>query len=287
MKLRTFVLSAIIISFGVCTIIQAQVVGSGNTIILMQYSADRVVLDADSREGTPWGRRDDFCKIIQPAPRFFFFATGRAIIFDRATRGEKFNAYTIAREAFHSLKRELRNENAVALIGSYWGILMREKYEESLVADPVGTVSGLANGQIVKGVFGGSVNNKLEIYMVFLMYAMPPEVAAPTVDVIVERVSEDDGIIKPFGDPAVVDLIREYLDGTTARASSAVTKANAAIKSIAVGNDERAGYFAKYAIEAASEWVGDESTIAPPVDILVLHRNGSAKWISRKAQCRQ
>lgn len=246
------------------------------TIILLNFKRERAIVATDSRGRLDSDIDDNACKLVQVDPQTFFFAYGGTSITDTATKREVWSLHSVAQEVFKQ-RSDPSWDGFIRLIAK-WTDLVRARYQSLL--DKQGMRLERNRQLISVGTFGRSFETSVRLYQVSFNYPLPPEVAQPIVKPSsLEIFPNDQSPIVSAGNPLAIPFANEFIDNKTQRAIAANQIFDQQFKNRLESHYEAQRL--RSAIMFAIHWIPDK-IIGGKVDSLILEKNRTIEWISKK-----
>jgi hypothetical protein len=269
---RFIALSLALLASGLCT--RAQETRGTLAVWVVSGKADYIVIGADSRvvvEAGPSKQNNDLtCKIISLGGSTLFFETGLSII--GAKRGANWDTFDLPREVYTKSK-----QHDPLTLSDAWGTGALKWFTHQPQQGLKLAAEGLQGILSYGGFIGFDEHGTLSIHSNHVLYdatkhslALVPSTQAP-------------GQIGVSG--VGKDLVREFVDGKTQRAIKAVGPVGM-IRTITVtpeGDTEFVRKAIQFVMDNASP--EDKSYLAGPIDIAVIRRDRTIRWVSRKPLC--
>lgn len=241
------------------------------TIVVVEFTPERMIVAADSLALTPDQASTDACKIIQLDAKTFFFATGQ--VRAKASNGAEWNATNFARDSFAGSKLII-DKFTLSRVAAQWAELMRESLKGLQAA---------INTNITEGVFGSVDALGIHAHQVSMVRMVVPGAISPQIVAYSANIYDRTNPIAAFGVNASFPLVVEFLANVTPRAKILNRKLGEKIKSMP--EPQRKAERIGAAVEAAIAWMPKKNIIGGSVDLMILNRGASIEWIRRKPNC--
>ena len=254
------------------------------TILVRSLTERELVVAADSRIQYPTGDsrpRDDSCKIIQLSPRAVFFYWGASEIRSKKNGEILLSVNAIARDAyrrFPSQSNELRLESAA----NFFGESMAARLDAFLATSTSVQMSATLAGS---GGFGGLDSRGTPFLYTVEIGIDAPNGQRATATFKIAAVDPSSPYPVAVGGVASSAGVSEFLARKTERAARSYRKYEERVSpSLRKQTD---AYLIRAALQAALQWAKDDSAVGGLVDVVVLQKGKSARWIQRKPACQK
>jgi hypothetical protein len=256
------------------------------TIILLLYSADKVVMVADSRVELRGKEdavfRDNECKLFELNKKLIVGITGiTGRDFRPGEKGEPWDIIEYLKRDAGSIVNTSPDDVAEAMAGR-WSQTLRTLLDKEF-ADPTSPIADLNTHLLSSATFAGvSRSGDLSVYTVAATCCtVVLGNKRALVDIKLQQPTNDGYPIGALGIAVGFSILNELIENKTARAQAENREWNKQAPSIPAR--DRDARLTAHFVDAIIRFSGDKR-VGGPIDILELDRGGY-RWVERKTAC--
>jgi Proteasome subunit len=244
------------------------------TVVVIAKSQSRIVIAADSRMTTSYGKYDDNFRKIRTLDNHTVFVAAGTVAHDNFGQ-VLWNAFGQASASFAEAQRS-NSPQLIAATARSWNQSMPRNINRALILDPVGSKSALEGNLFLSAAFLGFENNTAVFYQFSFMFDPTTNQAKSIADI--EPMYPE----LHWGAMGRSDTADEVLIGATDFAKAKHREWEVAERRYPPGDTDVR--WAIRLVELTKEYDPHRDQVGGPIDAMEITQKG-VRWVQRKKNC--